>query len=246
MLYRFELEVLELNQETIDRVAQAVAEWQYYQELPEEIAGWRLDKTVNITKDSYDIYSYINDELHKRVTVYYHDETREYKLREKLGVIEFCNISFIEENLAVFEQHLREDFGELLQDLTKFNPKSLNNIMRRQNITACEWAERLPAEILGFELFVNPTEPVKINNGSYIVIDYVNFALESSFTIYYNIFRDEFFGEARIWNIPDVNYDFDSVSLDELAAKLHEYMQPRLEFIYREAMKDPRAAQAKE
>lgn len=233
--------MLALNQETIDRVAKAAEEWQYYQELPTEIEGFRLDKTVNITKDSYDIYSYINDELHKRVTIYYHDETREYKLREKLGVIEFCNISFVEEDLAVFEHHLRAEFEQLLANLAHFNPKSLNILMQQKNITEWEWGQSLPATLKNFELFVKPSEPVKINNGSYIIIDYVDFSLESSFTIYYNIFRDEFFGEARIWNIPDVNYDFDSVTLDELAEKLRQKLDARLDFIRREALKDPRA-----
>lgn len=235
-----------MNQETIDRVAQATAEWQYYQELPAEIAGFRLDKTVNITKDSYDMYSYINDELHKSVTVYYHDETREYKLREKLGVIEFCNISFVEEDLTIFEHHLRNDFESLLFDMATFNPQSLNTLMRHKNITECEWAAELPAEINHFELFVRPAEPVKINNGSYIIIDYVDFTLESSFTIYYNIFRDEFFGEARIWNIPDVSYDFDSVTLDELAEKLKLHLEKRLEFVRHEALQDPRAQEFKQ
>ena len=60
-------------------------------------------------------------------------------------------------------------------------------------------------------------------------MDYVDFSLESSFTLYYNIYRDEFFAEARIWNIPDVNYDFDSNELPELEEKLHQRLLPRLQ-----------------
>ena len=57
-------------------------------------------------------------------------------------------------------------------------------------------------------------------------------------SIYYNIYRDEFFGEARIWSIPDVNYDFDSTSLGELEEKLRIYMVPRLQEIRQIAMKE--------
>ena len=53
-------------------------------------------------------------------------------------------------------------------------------------------------------------------NGSYIIFDYSDFALESNFIIYYNEFRSEFYGEARIKNIPEMNYTFDSDSLLEL------------------------------
>jgi hypothetical protein len=57
----------------------------------------------------------------------------------------------------------------------------------------------------------------------------VDFTLVSSFTVYYNIYRDEFFSEARIWNIPDVNYDFDSSDLRELEEKLSSRMPARLQ-----------------
>lgn len=227
-----------MTSETIEKIRQAVEAWDYYQKLPEEMLGFRLDKTVRLTKDSYDIFAYISDELHKRVVIYYHDETREYKLRLKLGVIEFCDIAFVAEDLAVIEAQLRANLKKLLANMVKFNPATLNSFVRHKKIV--EWGEdnKLPENILGFELFVKPSEPVKINNGSYIVIDYVDFALESSFTIYYNIFRDEFFGEARIVNIPDVNYDFDARELTELKEKLQQHLKPRLQFIKDSAQRE--------
>lgn len=220
-----------MTSETIEKIRQAVETWDYYQALPPKLQGFRLDKTVRLTKDSYDIFAYISDELHKRVVIYYHDETREYKLRIKLGVIEFCDISFVAEDLNIFESQLRANLESLLANMAKFNPATLNSFVRHKKIV--EWGKnnKLPENILGFELFVKPSEPVKINNGSYIVIDYVDFALESSFTIYYNIFRDEFFGEARIVNIPDVSYDFDAGELTELKEKLQQHLEPRLQFI---------------
>ena len=46
--------------------------------------------------------------------------------------------------------------------------------------------------------------------------------------IYYNEFRCEFFGEARIKNIPEMNDVFDSRSIPELEEKLHEHLVERL------------------
>ena len=50
----------------------------------------------------------------------------------------------------------------------------------------------------------------------------------SDVTIYYNMYRDEFFGEARIHSIPDVTYDFDSNELVELQEKLEKHLVPRM------------------
>ena len=89
----------------------------------------------------------------------------------------------------------------------------------------------MPETIEGFVLFIRPDQPVKVINGSYIVFAYCDFEAESDFIIYYNVFRDEFFGEARVNKIPEMNYTFDSTELSELEEKLDQYLVPRLKEI---------------
>lgn len=216
---------------TTEKIKAEIADWQYLKELPETWHGFTLDRTMAIGKDSLDIYCYASRELHKSAIIYFHEETREYKVRLKIGLIEFCRIEFITATLEVFEQLLQSQFEQVLMDMADFNPKSLSSIVLDKKITAWEAGANLPETLSGFTLFITPAQPVKINNGSYIIIDYVDFSLESSFTVYYNIYRDEFFAEARIWNIPDVSYDFDSNELSELEEKLHQHIMPRLKNI---------------
>lgn len=236
----------DLKDETIEKVNTEIADWQYMKDLPEIWHGFTLDRTAAISKDSYDLYRYVNEDLHKSATVYFHEETHEYKVRLKIGLIEFCRIEFITASIQVFEKLLKNQFEQVLKDMVEFNPKSLSSIVVDKKITTWDTGIKLPETIEGFNLFIGPAQPVKINNGSYIVIDYVDFALESSFTVYYNIYRDEFFAEARIWNIPDVNYDFDSNELSELEAKMHRHFIPRLKEIRTRAEKEAAAKAAKE
>ena len=58
--------------------------------------------------------------------------------------------------------------------------------------------------------------------------DYSDFSIESNFIIYYNEFRCEFFGEARVKNIPEMRYDFDSKTIEELEQKLDNQLAERL------------------
>lgn len=218
-----------MKDETIAKIKEETDGWEYMENLPEEWHGFKLHREPVIGKNKYDLYSYVNEEWHKKAIVYFHEETHEYKVRLKIGIIEFARIEFITAKLSVFEELLTRQFEQLLKDMAVFNPATLSSIVVGQNLPAWQWGNELPMENEGFELFIRPAEPVKINNGSYIVIDYVNFALESSFTVYYNIYRDEFFAEARIWNIPDVNYDFDSNDLRELEEKLRTRMPARLQ-----------------
>ena len=218
-----------MKEETIAKIKEETDGWEYMTALPEEWHGFTLKREPVIGKDKYDLYSYVNEKWHKSAIVYFHEETHEYKVRLKIGLIEFARIEFITAKLSVFEELLEAQFEQVLQDMAQFNPATLSSIVEGLNLPEWQFGRDLPAESEGFELFIRPSQPVKINNGSYIVIDYVDFTLASSFTVYYNIYRDEFFSEARIWNIPDVNYDFDSNDLQELEEKLRTRMPARLQ-----------------
>lgn len=218
-----------MKEETKERVEADIKDWAYLRDLPDTWHGFTLQRLLRIDGDCYDIYCYEHPARHKSVTVYFHEETHEYKLRVKVGLIEFCRIEFITAKFAVFEELLHAQFETVLAGLAEFDPASIGSIVRDKQIMTWEAGKSLPETLEGFTLYIHPSEPVKINNGSYIVIDYVDFALESSVTVYYNIYRDEFFSEARIWNIPDVNYDFDSGTLSELEERLRTYLVPRLQ-----------------
>lgn len=235
-----------MKEETIEKVKKELEGWQYLEELPETWHGFTKHLLGRPIDDCYDIFAYKSQELHKSATAYFHEETHEYKLRIKIGLIELCRIEFITADFSVFEKLLRTQLEQLLCDLSEFNPKSVSSIVRDKEILNWEAGRDLPEELEGFSLFIRPEYPVKINNGSYILIDYVDFSLESNVTVYYNIYRDEFFSEARIWNIPDVNYDFDSNTLSELEERLQRYLVPRLREVRTRAEKEAKERAAHE
>ena len=66
-------------------------------------------------------------------------------------------------------------------------------------------------------------------NGSYVILDYSNFAENSNFVILYNILREEFSAEMKFHDIPEITYDFDADSLQELEKLLKTKLIPTLE-----------------
>ena len=222
---------------TRERVEQETADWGYMAELPEELHGFRLERRMCVEDDRYELFRYVSEERHRSAAAYFHEETKEYKLRVRIGLVEFCKMEYITGKFDVFEQLLRRQFDGLMQGMSRFEEERIGSIVRSKQIMEWEYGKSLPDELEGFELFIRPAEPVEITNGSYILVDYSDFSLESNFIIYYNMFRDEFFGEARIHNIPDVNYVFDSRELDELEGKLRQHLVPRLKEVRRRAEK---------
>ena len=86
----------------------------------------------------------------------------------------------------------------------------------------------LPEELEGFELFVRPSAPVQLTNGSFLIIDYVDFARGNDVGIYYNCYRNEFFGEYHVNHMPYVSYSFDAADLEELEQRLKLHLVPYL------------------
>lgn len=220
-----------MKPDTLTKVQAEISAWTYLQELPPEKNNFKLKMLMQEVGDTFQIYSYENEALRRKTMIYYHEETKEYKLLVTIGLTEFCAIEFISANLEQLQTVLEKRFDLLLGDISEFRPEHISSIIIDKKIMQWDYIERLPEEICGFKLFIKPSEPVKIINGSYIIIDYCDFASESNFIIYYNVFRDEFFGEAKIHRIPEVTYAYDSSQLSELRAKIEEKLVPTLEAI---------------
>lgn len=224
-----------MKEETIQQVETDVCDWAYLKRLPPILEGFSYRKDMHVEEDIYALFSYENDAMHRAASAYYHEETKEYKLSVQIGLTNFCCIEFIAPNIAAFEKRLDEHLRKLLVELVTFDPKTISSIVCKKKIMEWEYGRGLPAELEGFELFIAPEKPLKITNGSYIILDYSDFSIASNFVIYYNIFRDEFFGEGRVHGIPEINYLFDSHDLAGLATKLEHHLAARLQDIRQKA-----------
>ena len=220
-----------------ERVDKEIADWEYMKNLPQTLQGYYYRDDHTIIDDVYNLFSYVNDEFHCSLTIFYHEETREYKLSQKIGMIEFCCIECIAADLHEFELLLKERMEDILYGMIHFDPKTVSLLVRQTGITEWDYHPYLPNECEGFTLFIHPDEPVKITNGSYIVCDYENFKLNSDLVIYYNMYRDEFYVDSRANDAPVINYEFDSYSLAELQSNIEKYLKSTLQSIRETAEK---------
>ena len=202
-----------MKNEVKEKIDQELTSWEYMRNLPREWHGFTLNTQRVIEDDVYDFYRYENAALHRSLIAYYHAETREFKLRERVGLLEFCLIECIADNLAEYEALLKEKMEYFLLRLCRFEPETVSTLVEAAHITTWDYATLLPRELEGFSLFIQPSQPLRITNGSYIIVDYEDFAANSNFIIYYNVFRDDFFGEARVDGVPEICYEFDATNL---------------------------------
>ncbi|MBO4780171.1 MAG: hypothetical protein J5497_05995 [Selenomonadaceae bacterium] len=217
-----------MKDENINKIAAQVAELHFAEDLPAEIDSFKLKKFFAADGDKFIFFSYDNDEIHCVIKTYFHEETAEFKVSQSIGLTEFCLTKFFTEDLARFKELLDTELADVLKNLRGLRGGKINRFLRELKLDAWIYGQNLPATLEGFELFISPAAPVEVTNGSFIVINYADFNLNSDFVLYRNIYTDEFSGERRICGATHITYAFDAKTLDELEAKLKKNLVDEL------------------
>ena len=217
-----------MNEETKNKIAAQATEIHFAENLPGELEGFKLNKIFAPLEDKFIFYTYDAEEIHCSLTTYFHEETNEFKVRQRIGLTEFCLTNFFTEDIKTFQALLDAELANVIKNLRGLKDKPLNRFLRDKKIDKWTYGKNLPARLEGFELFISPAAPVEVTNGAFIVIDYADFAINSDFVLYYNIYTDEFSGETRINGAPHVSYTFDAKTLAELDTKLKKNLSAEL------------------
>ena len=219
--------------DTKNKIAVQAMEIHFAEDLPAEIDGFTLEKIFAPDEDKFIFFTYADEKIHCALTTYFHEETREFKVRQKIGLTEFCLTNFFTEDFKTFKALLDAQLDDVIKNLRGWRDKKLNNFLREKKIDTWTYGKNLPATLEGFELFIKPAAPVEVTNGSFIIINYVDFAINSDFVLYYNIYSDEFSGETRLDGAPHISYAFDAKTLKDLETKLKENLTNELLLIRR-------------
>lgn len=213
----------------MEKIIEQVQAWNMLGKLPKEFVGFTLTLELEKRDTQYCIFTYKNEERHRSFSVLYDHATKEYFARTVIGLMEYYDVNFIVGDIERLESLLVERLRAVLTSLASFTRENLDSILLDKKVIEWPYNKELPQQLFGFELFIRPDEPIKIINGSYIILDYSDFKTESNLAIYYNIFRDEFFGETRIRRTPTMAAVFDANNLDDLQEALASNLTSVLE-----------------
>lgn len=203
-------------------------EWKWLERLSPDMAGFSLVNEFLQCDTQYRIFTYQHRERQRSFSVLYDQATKEYLVRCVVGLTEYVDINFIVSELQGLEKVLEERLERTITQLARFDETTLCTAFREKQILPWAYGRTLPPTIAGFSLYIQPEEPFRALNGSYILIDYSDFAAESGLIVYYNIYRDEFFGELRVHRTPMMINTFDAKTVPELESKLHSSLEQTL------------------
>ena len=203
-----------------EKIDAALAESSVLDELPAEIEGFVLSKERQMSEGQYDFFCYDHAAKHRAVVGFYDASTASYKLRVEIGVVSFALPSFIYGDFVTFGCELTRNLPRVMAGLHADTLTTQELLPVRESLEKWAYGKELPEEIEGYTLFVRPSAPAELTNGSFLIIDYVDFSRRNDVGIYYNCYRNEFFGEYHAAGMPYVSYSFDAESLEELEQRL--------------------------
>jgi hypothetical protein len=207
-------------------IIEKVNAWPFLRQLPAREAGFSLSLDLAEDGVQYNIFTYRNAEELRSFSVVYDSTTKDFLARVTVGLYDFYDVSFISPDLASLERILTAKLTAALEEIG--GGQQYESIFRAKKILEWPYCDRLAGEVAGFRLFISPRKPLKLINGSYVIVDYSDFANASNLSVCYNVYRDEFFGELRVRRTPHMISTFDTRDLGELAGKFDRDLQPAL------------------
>ena len=222
-----------MKTELKNKIAAEVEAANFFDELPNELCGFTLKKIFDEDDDKFIYFAYENFQTHRVLTAYFHEETKEYKARVKIGLNEFCLTKFFTQNFNQFGEMITSELETTLKNFSE-NPNEKNPLIKEKNFSAWEYGKNLPKNIAGFELFITPENPVELTSGDCVIINYSDFSAQSDFTLVYNTYLENFSVEMKINRVSQVNYLFDSENLNDLEKKLAKNLSAELERMRKE------------
>ena len=205
-----------MKTELIDKLAAEFEAANFFDKIPAQIDGYTLKKMLSSDGDKFIYFTYENISAHRNLKAYFHDETKEYKVSTTIGLTEFCLTNFFTEDFNHFTEFLTDKLDATIKNLsTPINADS-DIFIADKKFATWEYGKNLPQNLNGFELFITPKNPVRITNGSYIIINYSDFNTNRELSIFYNVYTDNFSGESQIGGVHQPLYIFDAKNLQEL------------------------------
>lgn len=216
----------------IEEIAAELKDWELLAQLPQELEGFKLQPGTGIKGQILNIAAYVNEAMHCRLDITYTSETFDYVPVKTVGLHTFRDERYFCRDRERFGQMLLTQLPELIRNVDRKTLHKMPFEAVELGFEKWEFWRSLPRELEGYELFITPDNPLPYINGSFIFLDYTDFAGGNQIYFSYNIFRDELFAEMRSHNLPLTTESFDvkaNVPAGDKLAALEQHLRERLQ-----------------
>lgn len=219
-----------LRQERAER-RQKFLDWDIEKELPAEIGDYRLERIDKQEERIYYAFGWFGKETGWAVRVLFDEETMDYMVKMDFRLLTLTEIECI-----------TGDFEEFKRNVKLLTPKAIDReIIHRENVSvivrgkgfmAWDYEEVFPETIGAYRRVIDPARPLLGLNGSYVICAYECREKETGILFFYNMYRDEYYGELRAGGIPGIIHQYDAKTVETFEETLRKHLKKDLEELY--------------
>ena len=181
-----------------------------------------------ISSTVYRIFHYENDKGWYWSALY-DKEVEDYMVRITIPLVDFVDIAFIRESLEPFIENLKSIYKQSIEKRFIHPENGFLYEYRKKGIPQWNYDRVLPVKIGEFHRDLTPDMGLAMINGSYLIGTYVKEQQETGVVLFYNTFRDEFFGETRQQGYPGITHDLDATTIEQFEHALEEHLEEVLD-----------------
>lgn len=203
-------------------------EWNIENTLPEQVGNYRLSRTDRQEERLYHAFQWEDSDTGWAVEVIFDEETMDYMVKANFRLFSMTEIETITDVVKF------ESFKALVTELTPawikqtMIERPVSILVRGKGFNAWDYKPFLPSVIGHYRLSITPDKPVHGLNGSYIFAAYESEEENTGLLLFYNMYRQEYYGELRARGIPGIIHQYDATTLSELEKKLTVYLSKDL------------------
>ena len=222
------------DQKTVDgRHARqkAFAEWNIEKELPAHIGSYSLERVDEQDGRVYKAFRWKDKKSGWEIRAVFDEETADYMIKVDLKFITCTQVEVITPDFERFKKNVRGLTPDMIEK--ELIRRSCNSVLiKNSGFVNWNYEKLLPPRIENYERVIEPKSPINGLNGSYIIAAYQCNERETAMLFFYNVYREEYYGEMRSKGIPIIRHEYDAKTVNELAKEISENLQKDLHELY--------------
>lgn len=216
---------------------QKFMDWEIEKELPQSIGPYKLHRIDKQEGRIYYAFGWTGEDDGWEIRALFDEETMDYMIKAYLRLITMTEIEVITGDFNQFQKFVKEWTPSVIR--REFIDRGhVSVLVKGKGFMVWDYSEVLPPEIGHYKRVIEPRRPVLGLNGSYIIAAYECREKETGILFFYNMFRDEYYGELRARGIPGIIHQYDAKTVEEFQHKVEEHLPKDLKQLYEHPVLD--------
>jgi hypothetical protein len=203
-------------------------DWDIRADLPERVGTFVLKKLDRQEGRTYFAYAYVDELTGWEARILFEEETMDYMVKFYCRLFTLTEIELIHNDFDGFREDVKNILPRAIDK--RFNHREkVSALVAGHGFMTWDYSRVLPESIGEYKRLVEPHRPLLGLNGSYIICVYEWKEKERGILFFYNMYRDEYYGELRDKGIPGIVHQYDAKTTAELEKKIQEHLKKDME-----------------